>query len=104
MKEVVYYSNVEQTAIINELLGLNEKYFEVADVFKYLPDHICFNERTGYLTVSNIDIYWTSLELEREGSVVMLFQHLTSDKNIFDSFIDALKWIKSNKDIEIIDY
>lgn len=104
MKEVVYYSNSRQTEIINELLGLNEKYFEVADVFKYLPDHISFNGRTGYLTVSNIDICWTSLELGYNGSVVSLFQHLTSDKNIFDSFIDAIKWIKTNKNIEIIDY
>ena len=102
--KVPYYSNTEQTVKINKLLGLNEKYFEVADIFNYLPNCICFNGRKGYLTITNIDIYWTSLELGYEGSIVGLFQHITSDKNIFDSFINALEWIKTNKDIEIIEY
>lgn len=103
MKITPYYSNTEQTAKINMLLGKNEKYFEVADIFNYLPNHICYNGREGYLAISLIDICWTSLELERDGSVAMLFQHLTTDRDIFDSFIDALKWVKNDKDIKIID-
>ena len=100
--KVPYYSNHNQTDKINELLGADEKYFEVADIFNYLPNCISYGGRKGYLTVTKIDIYWTSLELGYQGSVVGLFQHVTSDKDIFDSFISALEWLQNN-DVEIIE-
>jgi hypothetical protein len=74
----------------------------MGDVFNYLPHCISFSGRKGYLTVTKIDIYWTTLELGYQGSVVGLFQHITSDRNVFDSFIDALEWLQNN-DVEIIE-
>ena len=100
--KVSYYSNHDQTVKINELLGADENYFEVGDIFNYLPNCISYNGRKGYLNVTKFDIYWTSLGNEQIGCVTALFQHVTLDKDIFDSFISALEWLQTN-DVEIIE-
>jgi hypothetical protein len=100
--KVPYYSSYDQTVKLNTLLHKSKKFYEMGDVFNYLPHCISFSGRKGYLTVTKIDIYWTTLELGYQGSVVGLFQHITSDRNVFDSFIDALEWLQNN-DVEIIE-
>lgn len=105
MKPMKSMSNEAQTKEINNLLGLDRQWYGIDDVFNYLPHKINYGNRIGYLRISKIDIVYSSLELEREGSVALMHQFLTDNLNVFDSFIWMLKFFKEYKDkIEIIEY
>jgi len=90
------FSSEHQTDKINKILGINKTRYVLSDIFEYLPDKITYNGMTGYLRLSNIDIVYSSLESEQQGRVVAIFQYMIGEKNVYDGFIDALKWMKEH--------
>lgn len=94
MREFKLYCSEEQTKQINELLGENRETYSLADVFNILPMKIRWGDRSGYLKISKFDIVYASLELEKENKVAMISPFLTTDRNIYDAFIDILRILK----------
>ena len=98
------YSNDRQTTCLNRILGEFKYSYNLANVFNLLPEKIKYNNRVGYLKVSKIDISYSSLETEMQGSVVLLFQFMLNGQNVFDGLIEALDFIKNHKnEIEILE-
>lgn len=94
-KKIPTFSSHSQTDEINQMLG-NARLYSVDDIFNLLPNKIEYNGKVGYLRISKFDIVWSSLETESEGKVVLMFQYLLSNENIFDAFIRAYKFINEN--------
>ena len=98
------YSNDRQTTRLNRILGEFKYSYNLANMFNLLPEKIKYNNKVGYLKVSKIDISYSSLETEMQGSVVLLFQFMLSGQNVFDGLIEALDFIKNHKnEIEILE-
>ena len=91
------YSSTEQTAHINELLCKQEPYYTLNDVMSLLPQDITYNGTRGYLSVSEISLSYTSLNHEDKVNVVWS-EILIPNKDVYDGFIEILKFLERNKD------
>lgn len=98
IKKMLHQALEEQVPIINELLGEERDNYYLDDIYNILPNKITWNGRTGYLKISKYDIVYSSLETEMEGHVVALFSYMIGYLNVFDAFIEALKFLNKHKE------
>ena len=104
MRKFSVWCSDEQTKELNKILGLERVWYNLEDVFDLLPSKIKYNDKIGYLKISKFDIAYSSLETERNNSVVVLFQYLLNNETIYDAFIKAIKFFTENKDkVEILE-
>ena len=97
MRKFQVWCSDEQTKKINEILGLEKSWYNLEDVFNFLPGKIRYNNKTGYLRISKFDIVYSSLETEQAGLAVVIFQYLLNEETIYDAFINAIRFFKENK-------
>ena len=97
-KRMIHQALEEQVPIINELLGEERDNYYLDDIYNILPNKITWNEKTGYLKISKYDIVYSSLETEMKGQVVVLFSYMIGNLNVFDAFIEAIKFLNKYKD------
>lgn len=97
-KRMIHQALEEQVPIINELLGEERDNYYLDDIYNILPNKITWNEKTGYLKISKYDIVYSSLETEMKGQVVILFSYMIGNLNVFDAFIEAIKFLNKYKD------
>lgn len=88
----------EQTKQINEILNLKKNWYDLSDLFTFLPGKIEYNNAIGYLRLSKFDIAYSALETERNNSVVVLFQFMMNNENVYDGFIQAIRFFKEHED------
>lgn len=98
IKKMIHQALEEQVPIINKLLGEERENYYLDDIYNILPNKITWNGKTGYLKISKYDIVYSSLETEMEGQVVVLFSYMIGYLNVFDAFIDAIKFLNKYKD------
>ena len=104
MRKFSVWCSDEQTKQINKILGLERNWYNLEDIFNLLPGKIKYNNEIGYLRISKFDIAYSSLETERNNSVVVLFQYLLNNETIYDAFIRAIKFFTENKGkVEILE-
>ena len=104
MRKFPVWCSDEQTKELNKLFGLERVWYNLEDVFNFLPGKIRYNNEIGYLKISKFDIVYSALETERNNSVVILFQYLLNNETIYDAFIKAIKFFTENKDkVEILE-
>ena len=96
-KRMVHQALEGQVPIINELLGEERDNYYLDDIYNILPNKITWNEKTGYLKISKYDIVYSSLETEMKGQVVVLFSYMIGNLNVFDAFIEAIKFLNKYK-------
>lgn len=97
-KKMIHQALEEQVQIINELLGEERDNYYLDDIYNILPNKITWNEKIGYLKISKYDIVYSSLETEMKGQVVVLFSYMIGNLNVFDAFIEAIKFLNKYKD------
>ena len=97
-KRMICQALEEQVPIINELLGEERDNYYLDDIYNILPNKITWNKKTGYLKISKYDIVYSSLETETKGQVVVLFSYMIGNLNVFDAFIEAIKFLNKYKD------
>lgn len=102
MREFKLYCSEEQTKQINELLGENRETYSLADVFNILPNKIQWGDRCGYLNISKMDILYTAVGAQYVNSVTALQQFVTNDKDVYDAFIEMLRFFKKY-DVKILE-
>ena len=98
IKKMIHQALEEQVPIINKLLREERENYYLDDIYNILPNKITWNGKTGYLKISKYDIVYSSLETEMEGQVVVLFSYMIGYLNVFDAFIDAIKFLNKYKD------
>ena len=98
IKKMLHQALEEQVPIINKLLGEERDNYYLDDIYNILPNKITWNKKTGYLKISKYDIVYSSLETEMEGQVVTLFSYMIGNLNVFDAFIEAIKFLNKYKE------
>lgn len=88
-------SNKEQTIKINEILGADESYYTLTDVFNLLPESIEISGMRGDLFISHTEISYSSLQGDWKLKLVLSFP-TPINGNVFDSFIKALEHFKTH--------
>jgi hypothetical protein len=101
-KKTIHQALEEQVLIINELLEEERDNYYLDDIYNVLPNKITWNGRTGYLKISKYDIVYSSLETELKGQVVVSFSYMIGNLNVFDAFIDAIKFLNKYKEQIIV--
>ena len=96
-KKMLHCALEEQVSIINELLREERDNYYLDDIYNILPNKIAWNKKTGYLKISKYDIVYSSLETETKGQVVVLFSYMIGNLNVFDAFIEAIKFLNKYK-------
>ena len=97
-KKMIHQALDEQVEKINKLIGEERENYYLDDIYNILPNKITWCKKTGYLKISKYDIVYSSLETEKEGSVVILFSFMIGYLNVFDAFIEALEFFKKYED------
>ena len=69
--------------------------FNIADIFNILPKEITYNGHRGDLSISICDITYFSVGGAWEH-VLVHFEDIPIDGDVFDAFIKMLKWLKEN--------
>jgi hypothetical protein len=67
-----------------------------------LPNKIQWGDRCGYLNISKIDILYIAVGTQYVNSVTTLQQFITNDKDVYDAFIEMLKFFKKYN-VEILE-
>jgi hypothetical protein len=88
-------SNYRQTIEINELLGASESYYNLSDVFRILPSELQIGENIAICNYSHLDITYTFTRPPVVECFVR-FDMLTDNLDIYDAFIEAIKWLQKN--------
>lgn len=101
-KKMLHQALEEQVPIINELLDDDRDNYYLDDIYNVLPNKITWNGRTGYLKISKYDIIYSSLETELKGQVVVTFSYMIGNLNVFDAFIEAIKFLNKYKEQIIV--
>ena len=105
MKQIVEFSNDEQTHILNRILSNDKDKYSLYDIFKNLPFDITYNGKRGYLNVSHSGITYTSISYKHEKINVVFAENIyCSTKDIFDSFIKTLQWFKKNESSIVVNF
>ena len=97
MKQIVEFSNDEQTQILNRILSNDKDKYSLYDIFKNLPFDITYNGKRGYLSISRLGIEYTSISYDGKLNIVFVenTDHLLT--NIFDCFLNNLQWFRENE-------
>ena len=104
MKQIVEFSNDEQTQILNRILSNDKDKYSLYDIFKNLPFDITYNGKRGYLHVSRLGIEYTSISYD--GKLNIVFVEITdySQTDIFECFIKTLQWLKKNESSILVNF
>ena len=97
MKQIVEFSSDGQTKILNKILKNHKDKYSLYDIFENLPFDITYNRKRGYLSVSRLVIEYTSICIDGKLNIVFVQNIDYSKANIFDCFINTLKWFKENE-------
>lgn len=82
-------SSVEQTVKLNELLGGNESYYTLSDVFKFTPSSIEIDGHRGDRFISDFEISYSNVDSNFKLSLIKVYQ-IPLDGDIYDAFISCL--------------
>ena len=104
MKQIVEFSNDEQTQILNRILSNDKDKYSLYDIFKNLPFDITYNGNRGYLSVSRLGIEYTSISYDGKLNIVFLENTDYSRIDIFECFIKTLEWLKKNESSIIVNF
>lgn len=104
MKQIVEFSNDEQTQILNRILSNDKDKYSLYDIFKNLPFDITYNGKRGYLNVSRLGIEYTSISYDDKLNIVFAENTDYSRTDIFDSFIKTLEWLKKNESSIVVNF
>ena len=104
MKQIVEFSNDEQTQILNRILSNDKDKYSLYDIFKNLPFDITYNGNRGYLSVSRLGIEYTSISYDGKLNIVFVENTDYSRTDIFDSFIKTLQWFKKNESSIVVNF
>ena len=104
MKQIVEFSNDEQTQILNRILSNDKDKYSLYDIFKNLPFDITYNGKRGYLRVSRLGIEYTSISYYDKLNIVFAQNTDYSRTDIFDSFIKTLQWFKKNESSIVVNF
>ena len=104
MKQIVEFSNDEQTQILNRILSNDKDKYSLYDIFKNLPFDITYNGKRGYLSVSHLGIEYTSISYDDKLNIVFAENTEYSRTDIFDSFIKTLQWFKKNESSIVVNF
>ena len=97
-KKMLHQALEDQVEKINKLIGEERENYYLDDIYNILPNKITWNNQTGYLKISKYDIVYSSLETEMQGRVVVLFSYMIGNLNVFDAFIEAIKFLNKYKE------
>lgn len=97
MKQIVEFSNNEQTKSLNKILQNQKDKYSLYDIFKNLPFDITYNGKRGYLSISHTGITYTSISYDNKLNIVFVENTDHSSLNIFDCFLNTLQWLRENK-------
>jgi len=97
-KKMLHRAFEDQVEKINKLIGEERDNYYLDDIYNILPNKITWNNQTGYLKISKYDIVYSSLETEMQGRVVVLFSYMIGNLNVFDAFIEAIKFLNKYKE------
>ena len=95
------FCSKEQSDKIYELLNNKPRVdtlggvYSVGDIFKYLPHEITYNEHRGDLAVTICDISYFAVNSDWKH-VLVHFEPIPINGDIFDAFILMLGWLKRN--------
>ena len=104
MKQIVEFSNDEQTQILNRILSNDKDKYSLYDIFKNLPFDITYNGNRGYLSVSRLGIEYTSISYDGKLNIVFVENTDYSRIDIFECFIKTLEWLKKNESSIIVNF
>lgn len=104
MKQIVEFSNDEQTQILNRILSNDKDKYSLYDIFKNLPFDITYNGNRGYLSVSRLGIEYTSISYDGKLNIVFVENTDYSRTDIFECFIKTLEWLKKNESSIIVNF
>ena len=104
MKQIVEFSNDEQTQILNRILSNNKDKYSLYDIFKNLPFDITYNGNRGYLSVSRLGIEYTSISYDGKLNIVFVENTDYSRIDIFECFIKTLEWLKKNESSIVVNF
>ena len=104
MKQIVEFSNDEQTQVLNRILSKDKDKYSLYDIFENLPFDITYNNKRGYLSVSRLGIEYTSLSYDNKLNIVFVENTDYSQTNIFDCFIKILEWFKKNESSIVVNF
>lgn len=105
MKQIVEFSSDEQTKTLNRILSKDKDKYSLYDIFENLPFDITYHGENhgerGYLSIGRLGIEYSSICYDEKLKLklnVVFFQNTDYYKtNIFDCFINTLKWLKENE-------
>ncbi len=69
--------------------------YDVGDIFNILPHEIIYNGHRGDLAITTQDISYFSIGGSWEH-ILVHFEPIPIGGDIFDAFINMLKWLKDN--------
>ena len=104
MKQIVEFSNDEQTQILNRILSNDKDKYSLYDIFKNLPFDITYNGKRGYLNVSRLGIEYTSISYDGKLNIVFVENTDYSRTDIFECFIKTLEWLKKNESSIVVNF
>ena len=97
MKQIVEFSNDEQTKNLNKILQNQKDKYSLYDIFGNLPFDIAYNGKRGYLSISHAGIAYTSISYDNKLNIVFVENTDNSSTNIFDCFLNTLQWLRENE-------
>ena len=104
MKQIVEFSNDEQTKSLNKILQNQKDKYSLYDIFENLPFDITYNGKRCYLSISHTGITYTSISYDNKLNIVFVENTDNSYTNIFDCFINTLQWLKKNEDSIVVNF
>ena len=104
MKQIVEFSNDEQTQILNRILSNDKDKYSLYDIFKNLPFDITYNGKRGYLSVNRLGIEYTSISYDGKLNIVFVENTDYSRTDIFECFIKTLEWLKKNESSIVVNF
>ena len=104
MKQIVEFSNNEQTKSLNKILQNQKDKYALYDIFENLPLDITDKGKRGYLSISHTGITYTSISYDNKLNIVFVENTDYSSLNIFDCFLNTLQWLKENEDSIVVNF
>ena len=97
MKQIVEFSSDGQTKTLNRILSKDKDKYSLYDIFENLPFDITYHGERSYLSIGRLGIEYSSICYDGKLNVIFSQNTDYSKTNIFDCFINTLKWLKENE-------